>query len=143
MIEGHGTGQGIGHGLANWPARGQSLSNFSCTTDRFPRIEITCDIPTSTSDSHTDFTNKRPCRETKHPNAWKELSKLPPPEPAAKSKGSGIVSVDRLKKSLDDSKSSFIVFLPLDFTGQILQSMWRFWSKFSCRTANFCVMGKT
>jgi len=29
MIEEHGTGQATGHGLANWPARGQSLSDFS------------------------------------------------------------------------------------------------------------------
>ena len=29
-----------------------------------------------------DFTNKRPYRETKHPNIWKEFSKLSPPEPA-------------------------------------------------------------
>jgi hypothetical protein len=97
----------------------------------FPNIEITCDIPTSTSDSHnihrdqggkgtdsvrgvcplssrrnqlvawknrdrlrprtlsqffharlSDFTNKRPGRETKHPNVWKELSNLSVPEPA-------------------------------------------------------------
>ena len=27
MIEGDGTGQAAGHGLANWPARGQSLRN--------------------------------------------------------------------------------------------------------------------
>ena len=63
----------------------------------------------------SDFTNKRPCRETKHPNDWKELSKLSPPEPAEKSKGSGLVSVDRLKKSLDNSKSSWIGLRLVDF----------------------------
>ena len=59
-----------------------------------------------------DFTNKRPCRETKHLNVWKEHSKRSPPEPAEKSKCSGIVSDDRLKTSLDDSKTSFIGFFP-------------------------------
>jgi hypothetical protein len=38
-----------------------------------------------------------------------------PPEPEEKSKGSGIAVVDRLKKSLDDSKSSLIGLLLFDF----------------------------
>ena len=59
-----------------------------------------------------DFTNKRPCRETKHPNVWKELSKLSRPEPAEKSKASRIAFVDRPKKSLYGSKSSFIGIFP-------------------------------
>ena len=184
MIAGHGTGQAAGHGLANWPVRGQSVTFVANPLEIFPEqqtdsqtskspaslphqyqihktsgatvrtgtgsVRGACpcsydarstkpieeerglapsavpvpDLPTRLKDS----TNKRPCRETKHPNVWKKRSKLLPPKTAEKPKGSGLFPVDRLKKSPDDSKSLFIGLRLFYFTGQILQSMWPFWS---------------